>query len=524
MPFSSVHHVFSATLLLISLTAIEATAIFNSDIITTTAYLNRSDFPQGFIFGTASSSYQVEGAADEGGRNPSIWDTFTHKYPGKIHDGSNGDAAVDEYHNYKEDVKLMKDMHMDAYRFSISWSRILPKGRLSGGVNKDGINYYNNLINELLAKDIQPFVTIFHWDLPQALEDEYGGFLSPKIVNDFKDYAEVCFKAFGDRVKHWITINEPWSFSNHGYATGKYAPGRCSAWQNLSCTGGDSGTEPYIVTHHLLLAHAAAVNIYKTKYQASQKGLIGISLFCFWMVPLKKTELDHLAAQRALDFMLGWFMEPITKGDYPSSMRYLVGNRLPKFTSYQAGLLRGSFDFIGLNYYASYYAADAPELSKAKPNYLTDSLVTLTNECDGIPIGPKGASDWLYVYPKGIRDLLVYCKSNYNNPLIYITENGIDELNDPTLALEEALADKTRIDYYFSHLKYIQSAIKEGVNVKGYFAWSLIDNFEWDLGYTVRFGVYFADYENGLKRHSKQSAIWFKNLLQRNVPVYGDSR
>ncbi|KAL1356265.1 hypothetical protein AAHE18_05G171800 [Arachis hypogaea] len=476
MAFFSVHHLFSVTLFL-TFTLIEVAAIFNSDI--TNAYLNRSAFPHGFIFGAASSSYQVEGAADEGGREPSIWDTFTRKYPGKIYDGSNGDVAVDEYHHYKEDVEAMKDMNMDAYRFSISWSRILPKGRLSGGVNKEGINYYNNLINELLAKDIQPFVTIFHWDLPQALEDEYGGFLSPKIVNDFQDYAEVCFKEFGDRVKHWITFNEPWSYSNHGYAKGSYAPGRCSAWQNLSCTGGDSGTEPYIVTHHQLLAHAVAVNVYKTKYQASQKGLIGIALNCYWMVPLHDTELDKLAAQRALDFMLGWFMEPMTKGDYPSSMRSLVGSRLPKFSSYQSWLLRGSFDFIGLNYYTSYYAADAPELSKAKPSFLTDSLIALTS---------------------------------------------IDELNDPTLALEEALADKTRIDYYSIHLQYIQTAIKGGVNVKGYFAWSLIDNFEWDHGYTVRFGIYFVDYENGLKRHPKKSAIWFKNLLQREVPTYSDLR
>ncbi|XP_015966064.1 cyanogenic beta-glucosidase isoform X1 [Arachis duranensis] len=523
MAFFCVHHFLCVTLLLTS-TAIQAAAIFNADITTQFEYLNRSAFPHGFIFGTASSSYQVEGAANEGGREPSIWDTFTHKYPGKIYDGSNGDVAVDEYHHYKEDVEAMKDMNMDAYRFSISWSRILPKGRLSGGVNKEGINYYNNLINELLAKDIQPFVTIFHWDLPQALEDEYGGFLSPKIVNDFQDYAEVCFKEFGDRVKHWITFNEPWSYSNHGYAKGSYAPGRCSAWQNLSCTGGDSGTEPYIVTHHQLLAHAVAVNVYKTKYQASQKGLIGIALNCYWMVPLHDTELDKLAAQRALDFMLGWFMEPMTKGDYPSSMRSLVGSRLPKFSSYQSWLLRGSFDFIGLNYYTSYYAADAPELSKAKPSFLTDSLIALTNEYNGIPIGPKGASDWLSVYPEGIRNLLFYFKSNYNNPLIYITENGIDELNDPTLPLEEALADKTRIDYYSIHLQYIQTAIKGGVNVKGYFAWSLIDNFEWDHGYTVRFGIYFVDYENGLKRHPKKSAIWFKNLLQREVPTYSDLR
>ncbi|XP_027357327.1 beta-glucosidase 12-like [Abrus precatorius] len=417
----------------------------------------------------------------------------------------------------------MKDMNMDAYRFSISWSRILPKGKLSGGVNNEGINYYNNLINELLAKGLQPFVTIFHWDLPQALEDEYGGFLSLNIVNDFKDYAELCFREFGDRVKYWVTLNEPWVFSRFGYAEGNLAPGRCSSWQNLDCTGGDSATEPYIVSHHQLLAHAVAFNIYKTKYQASQNGLIGITLVSNWVLPLSDTESDHHAAQRALDFMLGWYMEPLTTGYYPSSMRYLVGNRLPKFSENQMKLLRGSFDFFGLNYYSSAYAADAPQLCEARPSFLTDSLVNFSTVRNGIPIGPRAASEWLYVYPKGIREVLLYIKSKYNNPLIYITENGMDEFNDPTLSLEQALRDTDRIDYYYHHLYYLQSAIKDGVNVKGYFAWSLLDNFEWAGGYTTRYGIYFVDYINDLKRYPKLSAKWFKNFLQYQTLTHNDS-
>ncbi|MED6143237.1 hypothetical protein PIB30_004325 [Stylosanthes scabra] len=396
MAFHYFHHVLISVFVILSLKSIEAETIINTGISSSaSASLNRTSFPHGFIFGAGSSSYQYEGAADVGGRTPSIWDTFTHNYPGKIDDRSNGDVAIDEYHRYK----IMKDSNMDAYRFSISWSRILPKGRLSGGVNKEGINYYNNLINELLAKDIQPFATIFHWDLPQILEDEYGGFLSPNIVKDFKEYAEICFKEFGDRVKNWITFNEPWTFSKHGYADGSAAPFRCSSWQNLNCSGGDSATEPYIVSHHQLLAHAAAVNLYRTKYQAYSK--------------------------------------------------------------------------------------------------------------------------WLFVYPQGILELLLYTKAKYNNPIIYITENGIDEFNDPTLTFEEALNDTTRIDYYYSHLYNIQTAIKEGVNVKGYFAWSLIDNFEWSKGYTSRFGIYFADYKNGLKRYPKKSAIWFQNFLIKNKPHHG---
>nr|XP_025625689.1 beta-glucosidase 12-like [Arachis hypogaea] len=452
--------------------------------------LNRSSFPKDFIFGTASSSYQYEGAAKEGGRGESIWDTYTHKYPERIKDRSNGDVAIDEYHHYKEDIGIMKDMNLDAYRFPISWSRILPKGKLSGGINQEGIKYYNNLIDELLSNGLKPFVTLFHWDLPQALEDEYGGFLSPNIVDDFREYAEVCFKEFGDRVKHWITLNEPWSYSQ-------------------------SATEPYLVSHYQLLSHASAVQLYKTKYQESQKGVIGITLVSNWFLPTSNSTLDQDAAQRAIDFMFGWFIEPLTKGDYPESMKSLVGSRLPKFSAEEVKIVKGSYDFIGINYYTTYYAAYSLDLTNAKPNFITDSHANLTTERNGVPIGPRAASKWLYVYPKGIQQLLLYTKEKYNNPLIYITENGVDEFNDPTLSLEEALNDTFRINYYRDHLFYVNSAIRDGVNVKGYFAWSLFDNFEWNSGYTSRFGSIFVDYNNGSKRYYKLSAKWFKNFLTK---------
>ncbi|XP_030526661.1 beta-glucosidase 13-like isoform X1 [Rhodamnia argentea] len=481
-----------------------------------TALLNRSSFPRGFLFGTASASYQYEGAANEGGRWPSIWDTYTHKYPGKIDDGSNGDVAVDSYHRYKEDVGIMKEMGLDAYRFSISWSRILPKGKLSGGVNMEGINYYNNLINELLAQGIRPFVTLFHWDLPQTLEDEYDGFLSPHIVDDFQDYVGVCFEEFGDRVKHWITLNEPFSYSVGGYAIGLTAPGRCSKWQRLNCTGGDSGIEPYLVSHNLLLAHAAAVKLYRDKYQESQKGKIGITLVSPWILPYSDAKHHKNAASRALDFILGWYLDPLSRGDYPHSMRSLVGERLPKFSLLQSAMLKGSIDFLGLNYYTANYAAYSPHMIGPSPSYLTDAHTNLSTMRNGIPIGPKAASDWLYVYPKGIRRLLLYVKKKYNDPLIYITENGIDEFNNETLPLEQQLVDNMRIDYYYRHLCYVLRAIKDGVNVKGYFAWSLLDNFEWNNGYTVRFGINYVDYKNGLKRHPKLSASWFRSFL--NTP------
>ncbi|KAJ6804218.1 beta-glucosidase 12-like [Iris pallida] len=228
----------------------------------TESHLHRRSFPKGFIFGASSSAYQYEGAAKEGSKGPSIWDNFTHAHPEKIADGSNGDVAVDQYHRYKEDVHLMKEMGIDAYRFSISWPRILPNGSLSGGINKEGIDYYNNLINELLSQGLKPFVTLFHWDTPQGLDEQYGSFLSPRIVEDYHDYVEVCFREFGDRVKHWITFNEPHVFIDYGYASGIFAPGRCSSWEIGRCKNGDSGKEPYIVGHHILLAHCGSLWTY----------------------------------------------------------------------------------------------------------------------------------------------------------------------------------------------------------------------------------------------------------------------
>ncbi|KAB2602722.1 cyanogenic beta-glucosidase-like [Pyrus ussuriensis x Pyrus communis] len=250
------------------------------------ASLNRSSFPKGFVFGTVSSAYQYEGAANEGGRGPSIWDTYMHNHPGISSVlFVTGDVAVDEYHRYKEDVEIMKDIGLDAYRFSISWSRLLPDGKPSGGVNYEGIKYYKNLIDELLANGLKPFVTIFHWDFPQGLEDDYSSFLSPKVVDDFQDDAELCFRESGDKVKHWITLNEP-----------------------LSVSKNDSGTEPYLVTHHQLLAHAAAVKLYREKYQETQKGVIGIMLNSDWYVPVSEDRNEKDAATRALDLSYGWYV------------------------------------------------------------------------------------------------------------------------------------------------------------------------------------------------------------------------
>nr|Q75W17.1 RecName: Full=Furcatin hydrolase; Short=FH; Flags: Precursor [Viburnum furcatum]BAD14925.1 furcatin hydrolase [Viburnum furcatum] len=467
--------------------------------------LSRS-FPPGFLFGGGSASYQYEGAVKEGGRTPSIWDTFAHEFPDKIADGSNGDVAVDFYHRYKDDVKLMKKIGVNGFRFSISWTRILPSGKLCGGVNKEGVAFYNSLINELLANGIEPFVTIFHWDLPQGLENEYDGFLSGQIVNDYRDYAEVCFQEFGDRVKFWTTLNEPWTFCYNGYVNGSFAPGRCS-----TCTAGNSGTEPYLVAHNLLLSHAAVAQLYKNKYQASQKGQIGIVLVCFWMVPYSDCPYDCEAAQRALDFMLGWFLHPLTYGDYPESMRHLVGERLPQFTEMQAMMMKGSIDFLGLNYYTSIYAANNESPNPHDISYTTDSRVNLFQKRDGILIGPATGTPAFCFCPEGIRDLLVYTKEKYNNPIIYITECGLAEANINTV--DQGVKDVERVEFYYEHLKFLRSAIKKGVNVKGFFTWSLLDDWEWNSGFNVRFGIVYIDHEDGLKRYLKYSALWFKKLF-----------
>ncbi|KAF5180258.1 Beta-glucosidase [Thalictrum thalictroides] len=301
-------------------------------IVSTSSEISRLDFPPGFVFGAGTSAYQVEGATAEDGRKPSIWDTFTQQ--GKTFDKGTGDIASDQYHKYKDDVKLMHKMGLDAYRFSISWSRLIPDGH--GAVNPKGLNYYHNLINELVSYGIEPHVTLSHFDIPQALQDEYEGFLSPKFIEDFTAYVDVCFKEYGGRVKSWMTFNEP----------------------NIQTVGG------YDI---------AAVHLYKTKYQEKQKGQIGITLLGFWFEPFTNSPQDIAASKRMLDFHLGWFLGPLVYGRYPAIMRKIVGSRLPKFTENESKQLMGSYDFIGLNHYIGVYVEDLPRTSdKFGSDYVRD--------------------------------------------------------------------------------------------------------------------------------------------------------
>ncbi|KAH9763612.1 Beta-glucosidase 44 [Citrus sinensis] len=381
----------------------------------------------------------------------------------------------------------MANLNFDAYRFSISWSRIFPYG--TGKVNWKGVAYYNQLINYLLKRGITPYANLYHYDLPEALEKKYNGLLSKRVVKDFADYADFCFKTFGDRVKNWMTFNEPRVVAALGYDNGFFAPGRCSkAFGN--CTVGNSATEPYIVAHNLILSHAAAVQRYRQKYEQKQKGRIGILLDFVWYEPLTRSKADNYAAQRARDFHVGWFIHPIVYGEYPKTMQNIVGNRLPKFTKEEVKMVKGSIDFVGINQYTAYYMYD-PHLKKPK----------------------QANSYWLYNVPWGMYKALMYIKERYGNPTVILSENGMDDPGNVTLP--KGLHDTTRINYYKGYLTQLKKAVDDGANVVGYFAWSLLDNFEWRLGYTSRFGIVYVDFTT-LKRYPKMSAYWFKQLLKRN--------
>ncbi|XP_042472440.1 beta-glucosidase 26-like [Zingiber officinale] len=403
--------------------------------------LSRDVFLYGFVFGTAASAYQVEGEALKGGRGPSIWDAFV-KIPGLIPNNATGDITDYEYHHYKEDIDIMKEHNFDAYRFSISWSRIFPNG--TGAINWEGVDYYDRLIDNLILKGIIPYVNLYHYNLPLALQNEYLGWLSPKIV-----------------VKNWFTFNEPRVVAALGYDTGSQAPGRATG----SKFGGNSSIEPYIVAHNLILSHAVASN----------KEKLDFFLDFAWYKPHTYSDNDKAAAQRAKDFHLRWFIHPLTYGYYPQSIQDIVKEILPKFTNNEVELVR--------------------------------------DDRNGVPIGPRADSYWLYIVSWGLYKAVTYVKENYGNPIVFLSENGMDQTGNVTLP--KGLQDTQRRHFYHNYITELKRAIDDGASVIGYFAWSLLDNFEWRLGYTSRFDIVYVDFKNN-KRFPKELARWFKKILQRS--------
>jgi len=465
-------------------------------------------FPETFFWGTATAAIQIEGAHDQDGRGPSIWDTFCANY--SKCSGDDPSVADDHYNRVNEDIRLMSAIGVNSYRMSLSWSRIFPNG--TGNTNLKGIQHYQNEIDGLSEAGIQPFVTLYHWDLPQALED-HGGWLNASTIDAYVAYANLSFSLFSDRVFHWSTFNEPWVVAYLGYGTGGNAPGRCS--NRSICDAGDSSTEPYIVAHNLLIAHARVVQLFRKHYS----GKIGIVVNSDFAYPLNPTDpLDQECAQRWLDFTCGWFADPAFKGDYPQSMKDRIGARLPAFTEEQKAMLANSSDYFYLNHYTSVYATVLDNTTGLTPGWETDVGVLSTRMRDGKPIGPRAASDWLYVVPDGMRQLLKYIKHRYNSPEIIISENGVDVPDEHNMTVAQAINDTFRIEYFGSYLTAISQAIAvDQVNVKGYFAWSLLDNFEWADGYSKRFGLHYVDYLNNQTRHPKRSVEFYRQVIGHNT-------
>lgn len=456
-------------------------------------------FPDGFVWGTATSSHQIEGAWLEGGKGLSIWDAFAHT-PGKTAHGATADVACDHYNRFADDVALMAALGLKAYRFSIAWPRIQPTG--TGRPNREGVRFYSDLIDTLLAHDIEPWVTLYHWDLPLALQMERDGWLHPDSVEWFAEYASHCFEQFGDRVKRWITFNEPWVVAILGHGQGVFAPGRISR------------EEPYRVGHNILRAHAAAVSAYRTRFQPAQGGRIGMTNNCDWREPRSDSLEDREAAQRAVEFFLGWFGDPLHHGSYPDVMRTRVGDRLPAFTDRERHLLAGSSDFFGLNHYTTMYASAARpgEVAEQTPygngGIAEDQDVVLSADPDW-----KTTQMGWSIVPWGCRKLLHWIHNRYDAPEIVITENGcaFDDRVDGG-----RVSDPERIQFLHSYLSQCHQAITEGVRLRGYFLWSFMDNFEWALGYTRRFGIQYVDFASG-RRIPKLSAAWYADVIARNA-------
>ena len=431
-------------------------------------------FPSSFVWGAATAAYQVEGAVAEDGRGESIWDRFTAT-PGKILNGDDGRVACDFYHRYREDIRLMRDLGIGSYRFSIAWPRVLPAGR--GRVNQAGLDFYDRVVDELLANGIEPFVTLYHWDLPQVLEDR-GGWPERDVVEAFVEYTEVVAKRLGDRVRRWITQNEPWVIAWLGYAIGQDAPGRAH--------------EPDAVAagHHVLLAHGRALEVLRRDVPEAQ---VGITIDLVPMHPVSDSEEDRRAALLEDAARNRWFLDPVLRGEYPAEALERYGAMLPRGAADDLATIAGAIDFLGVNYYQRH-------------------LVRADRLGNPIVVQPQGAEmtgmGW-EVYPDALRELLLRLREEYAAPPLYITENGAAFADDRR---NGSVEDRQRTSYIERHIKAVSQALEQGAPVAGYFVWSLLDNFEWSRGYSQRFGIVYVDFDT-LERVPKASYAWYRDFI-----------
>ena len=444
-------------------------------------------FPTGFAWGAATSSYQVEGAWNADGKGPSIWDTFAH-LPGRIANGDTGDIACEHYRRWADDIDLMAGYGLDAYRFSVSWPRVQPDG--TGAPNPAGIGFYDRLVDRLLERGIRPALTLNHWDLPQALQDE-GGWQSRLTVDRFAEYAALMYRALGDRVTWWITHNEPWIIAALGFRLGIHAPGIRDTEAELR------------TAHHLLLSHGAAVEAHRA---SGARGDIGIALNVLPTFPLSQTDEDRRAAALSDGYTNRWYLDPIFRGAYPADILGYFGERFALDWIGEGDLERMAqpIDFLGVNYYARRVVRASRPDEDAEFAWIVRAETTT-----GIPTSDLG---W-EMTPGVLRDLLLHLTDTYRRPRILITENGCS-LRDE-VAPDGGVHDPRRIEFMRSHLVATEDAIERGADVRGYFVWSLLDNFEWAEGYGPRFGITYVDYATQ-RRIPKDSARWYAGVISRN--------
>ena len=442
-------------------------------------------FPQSFLFGAATSAYQIEGGWNEDGKGESIWDRHCHERPAIVRKGYNGDVAIDHYHRYEEDLDIIKELGVNAYRFSISWPRILPEG--TGQINEKGVEFYNKLIDGIISRGIEPVVTLFHWDLPAKLQEK-GGWANCQIVEWFAEYAEICFKRFGDRVKYWMTMNELNVFTLRGYSLGVLPPGVRDYKMAIRAA------------HNAMVAHGRVTRLYR---QLGQQGKIGIAIDIVPKIPLEKNGKDDYAAEVCNATESFFFYEPIVLGRYPElAVKVLKEkNYWPEDLDLEElKIISEPMDFLGVNFYG------VQTVKYAEGEGRFDSTITSAN-AENVAYDNHSSEDSCY-------DLMMKIKEDTDGKLpVIISENGIGA-NTDVISGEEDLDDDFRIEYIKSHLGALKKSINDGANIIGYIYWSIFDNFEWNWGYDQRFGLVQIDYEDNLKRKKKKSFFWYRNFIR----------